>query len=393
MHQLKELFLLDPQVIYLNHGSFGACPRVVFEAYQSWQRELERQPVEFLGRRFSASLDQARVRLADFLGAAASQVVLFPNPTTALNMVARNLDRLVAGTSGGPLLPGDQVLSTDHEYGALDRTWNYYCDRYQLAYVKRALPLPLAEPQQLAEHFWSGVNERTRLVFLSHITSPTAMELPVQEITRRARHAGIVTVIDGAHAPGQVGLDLETMGADIYAGACHKWLMAPKGSGFLYGRAGLEEFLDPLVISWGYRPEPGYGSGNAFADRHEWQGTRDIAAYLSIPAAIDFQRENNWESVRQASHLLALEARRKINQLTGEAPLCSEQSFHQMFAARLPGSVEPEPLMKRLYARHRIEVPVFRWNEQTILRVSIQGYNSREDIESLLEALSDEYAS
>ena len=188
----------------------------------------------------------------------------------------------------------------------------------------------------LVEHFWNGVNEKTRIIYLCHITSPTGLI----KISLRARKAGILSIIDGAHAPGHIDLDLKSVGADIYAGACHKWLMAPKGSAFLFVRAELQDFLDPLVISWGYKPEAGYGSGQAFIDLHEWQATRDIATYLSVPAAIDFQLENEWEKVRQDCHRLAVEARRSIIELTGIAPICGEGSFRQMFAVRLPDDVE-----------------------------------------------------
>ncbi len=388
MPDYKKYFLLDPEITFLNHGSFGACPRPVFEKYQDWQRLLERQPVEFLGRKFSRLLGEARGKLADFLGVNSNEVVYFPNPTTAINMAARNIARLVEGYSGAPLQPGDEILSTDHEYGALDRTWRYICAQKGISYVNRRLPVPLLEPGELAEHFWNGVTEKTRVIYLSHITSPTALILPVQEIAQRAREAGILSIIDGAHAPGHIELDLKTIGADIYAGACHKWLMAPKGSAFLYVRRELQEMLDPLVISWGYKPEAGYGSGQAFIDLHEWQGTRDIAAYLSVPAAIEFQRVNEWEKVRGECHQLAVQARRRVSELTGLAPICGEDSFRQMFAVRLPDDVEMDIMIKRLYAEFHIEAPAIRWNGQNFLRISIQGYNTTEDVDRLINALN-----
>ncbi|OGO29703.1 MAG: aminotransferase class V [Chloroflexi bacterium RBG_16_54_18] len=387
MPDYKKYFLLDPDVTYLNHGSFGACPRPVFEKYQDWQRQLESQPVEFLGRKFGGLLSDARERLADFLGVNSSDLVYFPNPTTAINMAARNIARLVEGYSGVPLRPGDEILSSDHEYGALDRTWRYFCAQNGNSYVNRRLPLPLLEPSELVEHFWKGVNDKTRVVYLSHITSPTALILPAQEIARRARETGILSIIDGAHAPGQIDLDLQSVGADLYAGACHKWLMAPKGSAFLYVRSELQAYLDPLVISWGYLPESGYGSGLDFIDRHEWQGTRDIAAYLSVPAAIEFQQVNNWEKVRQECHRLAVEARRRLTELTGLTPICGEDSFRQMFAARLPDDVDTDILARRLYEEFHIEVPAIHSNSWKILRVSIQGYNSEQDVERLIHAL------
>jgi selenocysteine lyase/cysteine desulfurase len=207
MPNLKEYFLLDPNVIYLNHGSFGACPRPVFEAYQNWQRELERQPVGFIGQR-SAFMGKARIRLANYLGVHADDVVYFPNPTTAINMVARNVK----------LQTGDEILTTDHEYGAMNRTWGYVCKKAGVKYINRPMPLPLTTVEAVVETFWAGVTPRTKVIFISHITSPTALIFPVKEICQRARQAGILSIIDGAHAIGQIPLDLVDLGCDIYTG-------------------------------------------------------------------------------------------------------------------------------------------------------------------------------
>jgi isopenicillin-N epimerase len=385
-------FLLDPDIHFLNHGSFGACPRPVFETYQRWQAELERQPVEFLGRRAPELLAKSRTALAAYLGAAADDVIYFPNPTTAINMVARNVARLAAeGDHGGSprsLQPGDEILTTDHEYGAMDRTWRYVCHQINTRYVQRSIPLPVTTHADLVEHFWAGVTERTRIIFISHITSPTALIFPVAEICRRARAAGILTIVDGAHAPGQVKLNLAELSADIYTGACHKWLSAPKGAAFLYARPEIQPLLEPLVVSWGWEAEePG---PSPFVDWHEWQGTRDLAAYLSVPAAIDFQREHDWDSVRLHSHRLAVEASARINALTGLPPICpdgDEAWFAQLFAARLP-TCDLEALKARLYDEHRVETPLIRWNGQSFVRVSFQAYNDEADADALLRALA-----
>ena len=255
----KADFLLDPDIHFLNHGSFGACPRPVFEAYQRWQAELERQPVEFLGRRATDLLAASRAALAAYLGADTDDLVYFPNPTTAINMVARNVARLAAedNREGSPLRlrPGDEILTTDHEYGALDRTWRYICEQIGVRYVRRPIHLPVTTHADFVERFWAGVTERTRIIFISHITSPTALIFPVAEICRRARAAGILTIVDGAHAPGQLPLNLTELGADIYTGACHKWLCAPKGAAFLYVRPEVQPWLEPLVVSWGWEAE------------------------------------------------------------------------------------------------------------------------------------------
>ncbi len=384
INPLKSLFLLDPNIIFLNHGSFGACPRPVFENYQGWQRELERQPVEFLGRRVTTLMAEARAKLADYVGAAADEVIFFPNPTTAINMVARSLK----------LEPGDEVLTTDHEYGAMDRTWTFICNKTGAKYVRCPIPLPVTSHQEFVERFWHAVTDRTRVIFLSHITSPTALTFPVQEICRRARAAGLLTIVDGAHAPGQIPLNLQELGADIYTGACHKWLCAPKGSAFLYARSEAQSWLDPLVVSWGWGndelpPTPDMGE-TQFISYHQWQGTRDIAPFLATPAAIQFQAEHDWNKVRRECHALASETRDRLNALTSLDPICpdSPQWFTQLAAIRLPAAVDVNTLKTRLYDDFRIEVPLFKWNEQNFMRVSFQGYNTGEDAEALVSALA-----
>jgi isopenicillin-N epimerase len=379
MNSLRELFLLDPEISFLNHGSFGACPIPVFETYQAWQRQLEKQPVEFLGRRIQESLAEARARLGEFLGAAADDLVYFTNPTSAINMVARNLR----------LQPGDEILTSDHEYGAMDRTWNFICRHHGASYVHQPVCLPLESSQQFIESFWRGVNAHTRVIFLSHITSPTALIFPVTEICRRARQAGILTVIDGAHAPGQIDLNLAELDPDLYTGACHKWLMAPKGSAFLFANQRVQHLLDPLVVSWGYESErPGR---SRYIDYHEWQGTRDPAAFLSVPAAIKFQADHDWAEVRKRCHDLSADTRRQIERLTGLGSVCpdSPEWFAQMFTARLPQGIDPDAVKERLYERYRIEVPIIVWNNQNLIRVSFQGYNSAEDGQSLVNALGE----
>jgi isopenicillin-N epimerase len=382
---MKHLFNLDPDIHFLNHGSFGACPRPVFEAYQGWQRGLERQPVEFLGRRVDGLLAESRAALAVFLGADADDIVYFPNPTTALNMVARSLaNPSLAARSGAILRPGDEVLTTDHEYGALDRTWEYVCSLTGARYVHRPIPLPLPRPAAFVEHFWAGVTPRTRIIFISHITSPTALIFPVEEICRRARAAGILTIVDGAHAPGQVELDVARVGADIYAGACHKWLCGPKGAAFLHARRAVQPLLEPLVVSWGWQSD--HPSASPFIDWHEWQGTRDVSAYLTVPHAIRFQRDHGWAAVRAACHALAVETRERIVALTGMPPICATDAFGQMFAAELPGC-DVETLKARLYDEFRVEVPAIRWRGRVFVRVSFQAYNDRGDADALLAGL------
>ncbi len=377
---LRDLFLLRSDIVFLNHGSFGACPRPVFETYQAWQLELERQPVEFLGRRFDALLRAARKELGAYLHADPEDLAYVPNATTGLNIVARSLS----------LQPGDEVLSTGHEYGALDRTWRFIRHKQGARYLSHAPPMPLESREQVVEAVWAGVSERTRVLFLSHITSPTALIFPVEELVHRARTAGLLTVVDGAHTPGQIPIDLAALGADFYVGNCHKWLCAPKGSAFLYARREVQHLLEPLVVSWGWEDRPdSFGKPvGSFLAEQQWQGTRDIAAYLSVPAAIQFQAEHNWTRVRAECHELLREARRRIEELTGLPPICPDSPdwYAQMAAFPLP-PCDAVAFKQRLYDEFSIEVPIIEWNGRQFLRVSIQGYNTPDDVETLVAAL------
>lgn len=374
--ELREQFLLQRDVVFLNHGSYGACPKPVFETYQRWQRELELQPVAFF-RRAADLLADARAALGRYLGAGADDLVFVTNATTGLNIVARSLR----------LRPGDQVLATDHEYGAADRTWQFLCERAGAQYVKARVPVPVESAQQIVDAIWARVTPRTRVLFLSHITAPTALIMPVEELVRRARGAGLVTVIDGAHAPGQIAVDLEAIGADFYAGNCHKWMCAPKGSGFLYARRDVQVLLEPLIVSWGWRPEkPG---PSRFIDEHQWQGTRDLAAFLSVPAAIDFLRANDWDVTRRWCHAVARSTREAINRATGLPALCPDGDgwFGQMASALLP-ACDADAFARRLREEFGVEAPVFQWNGRQVLRFSIQGYNSEADAATLAAAVT-----
>jgi isopenicillin-N epimerase len=372
---VKDLFLLRPDMVFLNHGSFGACPAPVFGVYQKWQRALEAQPVEFLGRRCAGLLAEARAGLGPYVGADPADIVFVPNATTGVNTVARSLR----------LAPGDEVLGTDLEYGAVDRTWQYLCARAGATYVRQPIPLPVETPEEVVATLWRAVTPRTRVISISHITSGTALILPVAEICRRAREDGILTIIDGAHAPGQIPLDLEAIGADFYAGNCHKWLCAPKGAGFLYARRAQQPLVDPLVVSWGWQED---GSGS-FLDRLEWTGTRDIAAYLSVPAAIAFQAEYDWPRRRAECHALLQDIRGRVQALTGLPPLCPDSPtwYSQMASLPLP-RCDVRALQARLWDEARIEVPFVEHGDQRFVRVSIQVYNTPADADALLAALA-----
>jgi isopenicillin-N epimerase len=353
MSPMRELFLLDPDVVFLNHGSFGACPRPVFDRYRAWQLELEREPVEFLARerRFGERLEEARLRLGAYLGADPGNLTFAPNVSTALDAVVRSL----------ALGRDDEVLLGDDEYGGVVRLWTFVASRTG-ARLRRA-PAADLDP-----------GPRTRVVFCSHVEWTSGRVNDVAETCRRARAAGALSIVDGAHAPGQLDLSLDAIGADVYAGNCHKWLCAPKGSAFLYARPEVQHLLEPLVVSWDWDEEGSWPTIN------RWQGTRDPSAYLSVPAAIDFQAEHDWPTVREHCRGLLEHTRDRL----ALEPLTAD--FVQMLGFSIDAA-DPAGLTRRLFEEHRIEVPVFETARGWVLRVSIQAYNDESDVEALARAL------
>jgi isopenicillin-N epimerase len=372
VQSLRGDSLLDPRVTFLNHGSFGACPRPVMEAFQSWQLELEREPVELLLRRAPDLVRASREALGDYLGCGADDLVLVPNATYGMNMVARAL----------PLSAGDRVVITDHEYGAVDLLWRVVCERSGATLVRCQIPVPLNSQDEVVEAFGSVIDETVRVISLSHITALTGLLLPVEEICRLAREIGATTVIDGAHGPAQIDLDVPAVGADFYVGNCHKWLCSPKVAGFVYTRPGVGVEIDPVVMSWGW-------DATDLAERVHWQGTQNMSALLSIPAAIEYQGARDWASVRQRcardaaylyERLLTLPGVRPVSQ--GPVPL-----FRQMVSVLLPDGTDPQ-VQEKLFAEHAIEVPVVDFHGDRLLRASVAAYNDRRDLDRLVDALA-----
>ncbi len=380
---MKDEFLLDDSLVFLNHGSFGACPRAVFECLQGWQRRMEANPVEFLGRRSADLLRAARGGLAAYLGAEEADLVYVPNATTGFNIVARSLD----------LRGGDEIVTSDHEYGACDNAWAFAANAAGARVRTAVVPLPFIA-EDFVERIWAAVTPRTRIISVSHITSTTALIFPIAALCRRARAAGILTLIDGAHAPGQVKVDLSALDADFYVGNCHKWLCAPKGAGFLHARREHHARLDAPVISWGYSPAvAGHTDLEAFLgttvleQRMQWQGTRDIAAYLTVPAAIAFLEQNRWVERQARCHQLALAFSERMSRATGLSPICQASDFAQMVSVPLPGS-DAAGLKRRLFDEFRIEVPITEHGGAQFVRASVQAYNSEQDLDALYEALA-----
>jgi isopenicillin-N epimerase len=380
---MREHFLLDPDVVFLNHGSFGACPQEVFADYQRWQLELERNPVEFLGRRSGELLTWARQRLAAYLGTTANDLVFVPNATTGVNTVAQSLK----------LQAGDEVLTTDHEYGACDATWQRACAAAGAHYRRVEIPLPF-EADAWAARLLAAITPRTRLIFASHISSTTALVFPVAALCAAARQRGVLTLIDGAHAPGHLTLDLESIGADFYTGNCHKWLCAPKGSAFLHVRPQHQAQVEATVVSWGYLAEASghtgfdaYTGSTPLQRRLQWQGTRDIAAFLAVPAAIAFQQRHGWPVWRLRSHAMACETRRRVGQRNGLPAIAADGDYGQMVPIPVRAS-DAEGLRRHLFERHRIEVPVTQHGPHTFVRLSVQAYNTQADLDTLVDALA-----
>jgi isopenicillin-N epimerase len=374
---LKDQFLLRPDITYLNFGSFGACPRPVFERYQQFQLELEQGPVQFITTTGLQYVEMARKALGEYLDADADDLVFVTNPSYAVNVIAKSF----------ALGEGDEVLTTELEYGACDRTWQYYCDKAGARYVKQPIRLPLQSQEDFVEQLMAGVTKRTKLIFLSHITSSTGIRFPVEKVIDAAKQLGIMTFIDGAHAPAQVPLSLRSLDADIYTGACHKWMMTPKGSSFLYVRKEYQSLFDPLVISWGYKADK--PSHSLFLDYHQQQGTRDFSAFCCIPAAINFMKENKWDEVAAKCRQLVLQNAMRFCELAGTEPLLPLDDFFVRQLFSIPFRTrEPELLKSRLYNEFKIEIPVMRQGDRVFVRYSIQAFNSQQDLDRLEEALT-----
>jgi isopenicillin-N epimerase len=378
---LQNAYLLDPAIHFLNHGSFGATPRPVFDAYQNWQRRLEHQPVQFLGVELGSLLAESRQALADYLHTSADNLVYIPNATYGVNVIARSL----------PLEPDDEVLTTNHEYGACNNAWQFLSRKQGFRYIQQPIAMPITSAETIVEQLWQGVTPRTKLIYLSHITSATALRLPVEAICARARAAGILTLVDGAHAPGQIVLHLPEIGADFYTGNCHKWLSAPKGAAFLYARPEVQHLVEPLIVSWGWGENRTLSFGSDFLDYLQWTGTYDPAAALSVPAAIQFQQIHNWTAVQNRCHTLLQQTLDRIHALTDLPPMYPPNAgfYRQMAIFALPPIADLPAYKQQLYTNYRIEIPVIAWENWQFLRISVQAYNTQSDMDALVTALQE----
>ncbi len=419
----RALWALRPGVTYLNHGSFGPSPRAVTSARQKWIEALESEPMDFLVRQLEGHLERARRRLGEVIGTSGDNLIFVDNATFAMNIVATSF----------PLAPGDEVLATNHEYGAVLRIWRERCRKAGAKLVVQKLPESFVESAEVVAEFLRGATDRTRLIVVSHITSPTALILPVGEICRRAKERGVCVCVDGPHALAAIPVDIDRLGCDFYCASCHKWLSAPFGSGFLYVHPRWKQTVQPVVMSWGNSLS---GRPPSWQDEFIWSGTRDPSAFLTVPAAIEFlahlapgpsgvdagsaaargevvrPRGNPPESAwlpavpggvagiglfRQISGELVDHARRKITAVTQLEPIGTpaRQWYATMITLPLPEMVKEapqghiHPLQAALWERFQIEAPVVNWNGRRHIRVSCHLYNDEQEIDRLVAALKE----
>ncbi len=375
-------------VVYLNHGSFGPSPRCVREARQAWSDRLEQQPMDFFLRQMEPALDAAAEKLGQFVGAAGNDLLFCDNATVAMNIVAESISQ--------SLRPGDEILFSDQEYGAVLRIWRRVCERTGANIVVRQMPRPIASADEQVAALMDGVTDRTKLIIVSHITSPTAVIFPVEAICRAASERGVPVCVDGPHALAMVPVDLRRLDCDFYCASCHKWLSAPFGSGFLYVAKKRQQQLSPPVMSWG-----GSLSGRPahWQDEFRWLGTRDPAPFLAIPNAIEFLERVGCETFRSRTHELAQYARQRIVAITGLEPAVPDNRewYGSMIGLPLPPTGKPAPrqgirdqLQNPLWEKYGIEIPIVHWRGERLLRVSCHLYNTREDIDRLCSALQQE---
>jgi isopenicillin-N epimerase len=373
---MKSLFLLNQSITFLNHGSFGACPKPIFEEYQRIQLELETEPVKFIQKKQTKYLKIARESLAKFVGCQAGDLFFTSNPTYAINIIMRSIK----------LNAGDEILATNHEYGAMDRTWNFYCKKSGAKYIRQKISLPVVSKEQMIEEFWKGYTSKTKVIFLNQISSATALIFPVKEICDRAKELGLITIVDGAHVPGHIDLDISDLNPDYYTGTLHKWMLAPKGSSFLYVKSELQNDLEPLVVSWGYESvAPGESQ---FLDYHELQGTRDVSAFLCTPKVVEFLEDNNWNEVSKACKQMVLDNYQRFCDMLNTNPLCPISSEFLGQMASFPiNTKKPAELKEILYSKYKIQIPVMPLNGNYYIRYSINAYNSQADLDILYNAL------
>jgi len=382
-----EHWLLDRDITFLNHGSFGACPIPVLEAQTSFREQLEREPLRFLMREFEPLLDNARNELAAFIGTSSDELAFVPNATTGVNAVLRSLS----------FAPGDQLLTTNQEYNACRNTLDFVASRTGATVIVAEVPFPIESPEQVIEAVIKCVSPQTKLVLLDHIVSQTGLIFPIKQLVSELAQRGIDVLVDGAHAPGMIPLNLDEIGAAYYTGNCHKWLCAPKGAGFLYVRRDKQDGIGPTTISHGANSPR--SDKSRFQLEFDWMGTVDPSAYLCVPVAIDFMSsllEGGWPELMAKNHALALAGRQILLDKLDLPQPCPDEMVGSMAVVQLRdaefdavGKSGIAPLQEALWEIFKIEVPVIPWPDanQQLVRISAQFYNTLPQYEYLAKAL------
>ena len=382
---LKNQFLLDTKVTFLNHGSFGACPKVIFNEYQSWQKKLENQPVKFLDqfRDFGPNMTNVREALSKKINCNVNNLVPVVNATTGLNAIIKSLH----------FKKGDEVIMSNHEYGALEKTWQFIKTKHKIKITIVKVSLPITSEEKFIKDFVKKITSKTKILFLSHITSPTALLFPIKKLLKIAKQHKIITIIDGAHAPGHIDLNLKNLNADFYSGNCHKWMMSPKGAAFMWSSSKYKNHLDPLIVSHGWNKknnsinQKGALGNSRFIDMFEYNGTKDPAAWLSVPASINYINDKKNTKLFMTQSKVLYNFAFKLSK-TFKMPLLGDRKFLPplMISVPIPKVKEIE-FQRKLYKNYKIEIPIIPWENKSFARISYQLYNSIKDLEKLEYAL------
>jgi isopenicillin-N epimerase len=382
---LRSKFILDREITFLNHGSYGSCPKPVFEAYQKYQTDLEIHPIKFMQEDVYRLLEISRESLSHYINCDKDDLIFVSNPTQAVGNVIHNISVNI----------NDEILSTNLEYGACDRMWTYDSEQKGYKYIQAEITLPIEDKEIFLNEFWSFANDQTKYVFISQITSSTGMILPIPEIVAEAKKRGIKTIIDGAHVPAHIALNIKELDPDYYTGALHKWLCCPKGISFLYVKREHQEGIQPMLKSWGwgeeyeaFKPSTQLHSPSRFINVFQWQGTRDMSSFFTVPEAIRFQEEHDWDAVRSRCSNMVIEARNRITEITKLPKICPDNWLGQMATILFPID-DTVAFKKTLYNDYQIEIPVMAHNENKVFRISIQGYNSEADVDHLINSLEE----
>lgn len=371
-------FYLDPEVVFLNHGSFGACPQILMVEQQRWQRILETEPVAFF-HALPQRMKAARQALASFVGAKASDLVFVQNSTYGANVMAYAMARY--------LNPGDEVLIPDHEYGACRRAFEFHLRGTGISIGACSIPLPVPPDDHVADIVIQAITPRTRAIFISHITSPTACLLPIERIGREAQSRGILMLVDGAHAPGHIPVNLSVLPADMYTANCHKWMCLPKGSGFLWVSPAMQKITPPLVASWG-NTWLSEGDGE-FIDEHEYIGTRDPSAFLTIHEALRWMEGEDWWGMVEHAHALVKRGMQELTSIPTVRPVSADWPNHKLMmgAVLLPDGMVATDVQRLFLRDYNLQIICMEWLAHTILRFSVHGYTTPDEVQVMINAV------